>query len=101
VSSQQCNLASLLQSEKTTTQTTFIDNKSTEEVVTLAIAFPGHTGFCRYGETCDGIVSGNLSEAQAICGHEPTDKDVLAVYQEQRDGRTKFVGYVCITPPAP
>lgn len=59
----------------------------------------GHTGFCRYGEECGGIVSLNQREAQRICSRDPHNYLTTKVYQEQRDGSVVFVGYVCTPPP--
>jgi hypothetical protein len=63
-----------------------------------AAAFPSHTGFCRYGEECGGIVSTNIYEAQRICSRDPFDTISKAVYQQQRNGSIVFVGYVCVSP---
>lgn len=64
-----------------------------------AMASGYHTGYCRYGEECEGIVSQNLREAQKICSHEAFDWLAIAVRQRQRDGSVKFIGYTCTTPP--
>jgi hypothetical protein len=63
-------------------------------------AFAGgyHTGFCRVGEECGTIVSMNQREAQKICSREAFDKLALGVYQQQANGRTVFLGYVCTMP---
>lgn len=57
-----------------------------------------HTGYCRYGEECGGIVSQNQREAQRICSREVFDKEALAIRQQQADGSVIFIGYACVTP---
>jgi hypothetical protein len=65
-----------------------------------AFAFPSHTGFCRCGEDCDGIVSQDIYEAQRICRQDVFDKLAKAVYQAQcKGGPAVFVGYVCVSEP--
>jgi hypothetical protein len=64
-----------------------------------AFASGQHTGYCRYGEECGGIVSQNLREAQAICAREPFDKLAQAVRQQQADGSVVFIGYTCVPYP--
>ena len=64
-----------------------------------AFATGQHTGYCRYGEECGGIVSQDLREAQRICSREPFDYLTQAVRQQQRDGSVIFIGYVCVSPP--
>lgn len=65
-----------------------------------AFATSGHTGFCRYGEECGGIIADNLRDAQRICSRMPFEKIPQRVYQEQADGSAIFVGYVCVAPPS-
>ncbi|MBC7371671.1 MAG: hypothetical protein H7326_08905 [Bdellovibrionaceae bacterium] len=68
-------------------------------LLSTSAAFAGyHTGYCRYGEECSGIVSQDQREAQRTCSREVFDKKAMAVRQQQADGSVIFIGFACVTP---